>query len=533
MVDLDEERGSRTPSAQETSTSVVASKKVDEGLRVELELVILACTYEQWKENYEEDLYDDVDFDTLGLTEEQMAFANAFDINLRGKAFWLETDKAAYLLRQYFFKNLHDRLSTWPFLSLIEKKRLAFQLLYAVKHCHDNGICHGDIKCKNVLVTSWNWIYLADFASFKPTYIPHDDPSDFSFFFDTGFYEHGGEVQVAHDALLRPSMDIFAVRCVIAKLFLEGQPLFELSQLLAYRRGQYDPNQHLEKVALKTLIVIHLALREDDPTFRKELLNFQQREHVLQLANFKDDSRPIAGVIANAGDLDWRKSLVSICLLYSSLLYHLMGISSQLSSSVLMGCRPEGAAIAFEMPRHKAIKALDIYKRAGQQAESLSDFYEVCKGLELARNFQFPVLKGETPRMEYPERLMLTYKPEEDIEPAEDTNSSVDEAKPEPMDDFNVSNDDPAPPPSPPPPTFNSQDPDDLLICNNVADNLGALRANDELLDLRLGDSGTKVSKFSNYIRIVFDRSLNKVKDLEVKNVIPKANKVIIYPKTE
>ncbi|GKA30657.1 putative clathrin assembly protein [Tanacetum coccineum] len=41
--------------------------------------------------------------------------------------------------------------------------------------------------------------------------------------------------------------------------------------------------------ALKTLIVIHRALREDDPTFRKELLNFQQREHVLQLANFKDD----------------------------------------------------------------------------------------------------------------------------------------------------------------------------------------------------------------------------------------------------
>ncbi|GJV32878.1 hypothetical protein Tco_1393278 [Tanacetum coccineum] len=37
------------------------------------------------------------------------------------------------------------------------------------------------------------------------------------------------------------------LRCVIAELFLEGQPLFELSQLLTYRRGQYDPSQHLEK----------------------------------------------------------------------------------------------------------------------------------------------------------------------------------------------------------------------------------------------------------------------------------------------
>jgi uncharacterized membrane protein len=37
-------------------------------------------------------------------------------------------------------------------------------------------------------------------------------------------------------------------RCVLAELFLEGQPLFELSQLLAYRRGQYDPMHTLEKV---------------------------------------------------------------------------------------------------------------------------------------------------------------------------------------------------------------------------------------------------------------------------------------------
>lgn len=40
----------------------------------------------------------------------------------------------------------------------------------------------------------------------------------------------------------------YPFRCVLAELFLEGQPLFELSQLLAYRRGQYDPSQCLEKV---------------------------------------------------------------------------------------------------------------------------------------------------------------------------------------------------------------------------------------------------------------------------------------------
>lgn len=46
-------------------------------------------------------------------------------------------------------------------------------------------VCHGDIKLENVMVTSWNWLLLADFASIKPTYLPEDNPADFSYFFDT------------------------------------------------------------------------------------------------------------------------------------------------------------------------------------------------------------------------------------------------------------------------------------------------------------------------------------------------------------
>ncbi len=37
-------------------------------------------------------------------------------------------------------------------------------------------------------------------------------------------------------------------RCVIAELFTEGHPAFDLSQLLAYRSGQYDPEGVLEKI---------------------------------------------------------------------------------------------------------------------------------------------------------------------------------------------------------------------------------------------------------------------------------------------
>nr|XP_027112687.1 serine/threonine-protein kinase TOR [Coffea arabica] len=44
-----------------------------------------------------------------------------------------------------------------------------------------------------------------------------------------------------------------------------------------------------------------------------------------------------------------------------------------------------------------------------------------------------------------------------------------------------------------------------LLESNEVAENLGALRAIDELIDVSIGENASKVSKFSNYMRIVFE----------------------------
>lgn len=36
---------------------------------------------------------------------------------------WWETPNAAYMMRQYFFASLYDRLSTRPFLTALEKVR--------------------------------------------------------------------------------------------------------------------------------------------------------------------------------------------------------------------------------------------------------------------------------------------------------------------------------------------------------------------------------------------------------------------------
>jgi phosphoinositide-3-kinase regulatory subunit 4 len=141
-------------------------------------------------------------------------------------------------------------VSIRPFLETIEKKWMAFQLLCAVKDCHTRNVFHGDIKSENVLVTSWGWVYLTDFASqFKPVYLPEDNPADFTYFYDASGRRAcyvAPERFLAAGELPRESntvqwnMDIFSLGCVIAELFTES-PTFNLPQLYNYRKGEYDP----------------------------------------------------------------------------------------------------------------------------------------------------------------------------------------------------------------------------------------------------------------------------------------------------
>ncbi|TPX43846.1 hypothetical protein SeMB42_g04554 [Synchytrium endobioticum] len=172
-----------------------------------------------------------------------------------------ETERAGYLIRQYFFSSLYDRISTRPFLTLAEKKWIAFQILSGLAGAHCHNIYHGDIKTENVLVTSWNWVYLSDFSPFKPTYLPEDNPADFSFFFDTSarracyiaperFCAPGENLFGDKDAegKVTASMDIFSLGCTIAELFLEGSPLFTFPQLLRYRNKEYEPTVDLAKI---------------------------------------------------------------------------------------------------------------------------------------------------------------------------------------------------------------------------------------------------------------------------------------------
>lgn len=192
------------------------------------------------------------------------------------------TDKAAFLLRQYVKYSLYDRMSTRPFLTAIEKRWLAFQLLCAVHEIHSLQIVHGDMKTENVLVNSFLWVSLADLASYKPVYLSKNHPSaDFNYYFDIsrrrtcclaperleptlGSQSGGGsgasggggavgDMLMGEDMLMppdpndfAPAMDIFSLGCVLAELFME-RPLFDFAQLLAYRDHKYDPSGELRQ----------------------------------------------------------------------------------------------------------------------------------------------------------------------------------------------------------------------------------------------------------------------------------------------
>jgi phosphoinositide-3-kinase regulatory subunit 4 len=51
-----------------------------------------------------------------------------------------------------------------------------FQLLQGMSQAHAQGVNHGDLKTENVLLTSWQWVVIADWASYKPTYLPASNP---------------------------------------------------------------------------------------------------------------------------------------------------------------------------------------------------------------------------------------------------------------------------------------------------------------------------------------------------------------------
>ncbi|KAK1598283.1 uncharacterized protein LY79DRAFT_666055 [Colletotrichum navitas] len=243
----------------------------------------------------------------------------------------VETETNGYLVRQFLYNSLYDRMSTRPFLEDIEKKWLAFQLLCALRDCHARDIYHGDIKTENTLVTSWNWLYLSDFsAPFKPIMLPDDNPGDFSYYFDTSGrrtcyvaperFVAADEVN-SKDAKLTWAMDVFSAGCVIAEMFLES-PIFTLSQLYKYRKGEYDPViSQISRIPDKDLrdMISHMIQLDPERRYSAEqYLDFWKKkvfpeyfynflhQYMELITDPSSGNSPISGATRNLGEADDR-----------------------------------------------------------------------------------------------------------------------------------------------------------------------------------------------------------------------------------
>uniref|UniRef100_A0A1B0CEG3 non-specific serine/threonine protein kinase n=1 Tax=Lutzomyia longipalpis TaxID=7200 RepID=A0A1B0CEG3_LUTLO len=182
------------------------------------------------------------------------------------------TEKAGLIMREFVKHSLYDRVSTRPFLTATEKKWITFQVLCALHQCHKQKICHGDIKLENILITSWNWILLADFASFKPTFLPEDNPADYTYFFDTSRRRtcYIAPESPCYFGNLTPEMDIFSAGCALLELWCEGTAPFEFSQLLAYRKGDQElVTKHLNGIDNPRLRNLLSSMLHRNPAERK------------------------------------------------------------------------------------------------------------------------------------------------------------------------------------------------------------------------------------------------------------------------
>jgi phosphoinositide-3-kinase regulatory subunit 4 len=217
----------------------------------------------------------------------------------------------------------------------IEKKWVAFQLLCALRDCHARDIFHGDIKTENTLVTSWNWLYLADFSSsFKPTYMPSDNPAEYHYFFATSV-KRGPQTQPCYtaperfvasgkvadpDAPITWAMDIFSAGCVLAELFLEG-PLLTLESLFRYQRGEFDVRLILNRIVDKDVreLVAHMVQIDPEKRFSaEEYLQFWAKkvfpdyfysflhQYMGLVTDPSSGRNPISGASANLGEPDER-----------------------------------------------------------------------------------------------------------------------------------------------------------------------------------------------------------------------------------
>ncbi|KAK0571416.1 hypothetical protein LWI29_015395 [Acer saccharum] len=136
---------------------------------------------------------------------------------------------------------------------------------------------------------------------------------------------------------------------------------------------------HNWTVALKTLIVIHRSSREVGPTFCQELINYSHgRALMLNLSHFRDDSSPIAWDYSA-----WVRTY-ALCLEERVECYRILkyDIIEKL-------CWKEKRLDIPDFLEHLPPLQQLFFRLLDCKAESLSELFEICRGLDFGRGQKY------------------------------------------------------------------------------------------------------------------------------------------------
>jgi phosphoinositide-3-kinase, regulatory subunit 4 len=231
---------------------------------------------------------------------------------------------------------------------------------------HSKGIVHGFLNTENIGLSSWNWVVLMDFATYKHrTALPDDDPSEYLYYYQEMFIQQGSDStprekrcylaperfytpgqrqQQQNDNLkentskkqqppLTPAMDIFSAGCVITETFLNGERALDLGDLMEYRKQQSSQTlqQKLNKIEFSALRAACRHMLSLDPTQRLSAKMYLQRLEASDLvpSSFMVLSRLMSDISTNHNGMsvvtpDAR--LARAAAFYSLVIYETIGL---------------------------------------------------------------------------------------------------------------------------------------------------------------------------------------------------------------
>ena len=89
-----------------------------------------------------------------------------------------------FAYRQFVYFSLQEKIQNKiPKISETEKLWFVLQIMCGVSQIHQENMVHGDIKPENIVVTSYNQLFLTDLVSYKPSYVKADDLTNYNLYF--------------------------------------------------------------------------------------------------------------------------------------------------------------------------------------------------------------------------------------------------------------------------------------------------------------------------------------------------------------